>query len=106
MCRWGGLSLDKIRGYRKVAGDGAVGYLNEQICTRALACGIACVVLQPFGEGIVPAIEGVGIVAGCKRVDPIAHADLIRLRRATSAAALASLGASSGSSRDATSWSK
>jgi hypothetical protein len=30
----------------------------------------------------VPAIEGVEVVAGGKRLDQVAHADLIRMRRA------------------------
>jgi hypothetical protein len=73
---------------------------------ECLPCGAPGVLPQPYGEGVVPTIEGVEVVAGGKRLDAVANVGLIRLRRSTSAAARVSPGASSGSSRDATSWSK
>ena len=102
----GVIPLDQMRGKGEVADDSAGGFLYEQICASALAYGVPGVLPQPCREGVEPAVEGVEVVVGGKRFDAVAHVGLIRLRRAPSLAARVSRGASSGSSRDATSWSK
>ena len=100
------VSLDEMRSERKVADNSARRLLDQQICASALACGVVGMLPQPGSEGIVPAIERVQVVLGGKRLDAVAHVRLIRLRRSAFVAARASLGASSGCSRDTRSWSK
>jgi hypothetical protein len=56
-----------MRGKGEVAGDSASSFLYEQICASALPCGMPGVLPQPYGEGVVPTIEGVKIMVGGKR---------------------------------------
>lgn len=98
----GVITLDQMRGKGVVADDSASSFLYEQICASALPCGMPGVLPQPYGEGVVPAVEGVEVVIGDKRFDAVVHVGLIRLCRPTSLAARVSPGTSSGSSRDAT----
>lgn len=97
------ITLHQMRGKGEVADDSASSFLYEQIGASPLPCRIPGVLPQPDGEGVVPTIEGIQFVLVGKRLDAVAHVGLIRLRRSTFLAARASLRASSGSSRDATS---
>ena len=109
--RWGAprrtprgvIPLDQMRGKGEVADDSASSFLYEQICASALPSGMPGVLPHPYSEGVVPTVDGVEVVIGGKRFDAVAHVSLIRLRRPTFLAARVSPGASSGSSRDATS---
>jgi hypothetical protein len=100
------IALHEMRSQSEVAYDGFGGILDEQICACALSGGALRVLLQPDVEGVVPALEFAQDVSGGKRLDSVARAGLIRLRRFALVAARASLGAFSGWSRDPTNWSK